>query len=41
MTNSAILLLKYWLEVGADGQTRRLEPHPRSAEGPWYKPTPS
>ena len=35
MTDSGILLLKYWLKVGADEQTRRLESrvHRRPAEG--------
>ena len=33
MADSGILLLKYWLEVSADEQTRRAEePHPRPAE---------
>ena len=33
MTDSGIILLKYWLEVGPEEQTRRLEPHPRPAQG--------
>jgi hypothetical protein len=33
MVDSEILLLKYWLEVSPEEQTRRLEPHQRPAQG--------